>query len=97
MRPAAWIAGGTGVVAVGVASYFGVRAVQAKSDSPTDPARNFARTEGDASTGLFIAGGTLVAASVALWVLAPSSHAKPAAGRVVPRFGPGWFAVEGSF
>jgi tetratricopeptide (TPR) repeat protein len=60
-------------------------------------ARQSAYDAAAASTALFIAGGVLAAAGVALVIAAPSRSAKPAVTGVALRLGPGGFALEGAF
>jgi hypothetical protein len=84
-RPAAWIAGGVGIAALGVGTYFGVSAITKSSDakskcSPSlcvDPAA--VRENGDAKTAATVsdvaigAGLAAVAAGVYLFLSAPSA------------------------
>jgi hypothetical protein len=72
-------------VGLGLGTYFGLTASSknnaAAANCPTDTTCNFtgataendAKTNATASTISFIAGGTLVAAGVVLWLLAPSA------------------------
>ena len=76
LRVASYAAMGLGLVAAGVGTYFGVKAIEGKSaagcagDVCTGPGaatRNDAIGDGNVSTGVFVASGALVATGVALW------------------------------
>jgi hypothetical protein len=61
---------------------------------------NQSRTFGNVSTGMFIAGGAVAAAGIALTIIAPggsSSAAKSARARVVPWIGAGQAGIAGTF
>jgi hypothetical protein len=109
-RAIALIAGGAGVAALGVGAYFGVDARSKNDESyaqgcngdecPAKAAatRRDALSAANASTVCVVAGGVLVAAGVALWIVAPS-HARPNRVGVVPvALGPGGgVAIEGAW
>jgi len=87
LRSVALVAGGAGLVGIGIGSVLGLEAIAAKGQPAgvCDPAcdahansRNAALGEGDASTVAFIAGGALVAAGVVLWLAAPSGRSSGA-------------------
>jgi hypothetical protein len=106
-RVAGAAVGGAGLVALGLGSFFGVRALQNKSDSnagPCDAAtnrctaagvalRDQAFTASYASTGFFVAGGAALVTGVVL--LVAGARAPSAAARLV--VGPGSLGVAGSF
>jgi hypothetical protein len=84
------VTAGVGVLAIGAGALFGVRA-QTKLDesnrtgcagdrcSPEGAEiRSEARTAGDASTGLFIAGGALAVGGIVMWIVAPEPKATSA-------------------
>ena len=112
------ITGGVGVVLVGVGGYFGISAIGKNTDSNAQGCnestnvctgngtrlRRDAIDTGNTSTGLFVVGGLLTAAGIAMFVLAkptPSSAAgksRPsvaAAPSIAPRAA--GFALSGSF
>ena len=82
---------GVGILALGLATYFGVEARARNDDSygagcvgRSCPSAGYALrmdalTDGRASTALFVAGGALVAAGVVTWVVAPRSSSRAAA------------------
>jgi hypothetical protein len=95
-----WIAGGVGVVALGVGSVFGVMAISDKSNAHCDASNacdggplSDARNASTVSTIGVIAGGVLVAGGLTLILVAPkASHAPDAAVgllRLAPMVGPG--------
>jgi hypothetical protein len=90
-RIAGVAAGGVGLAAIGVGSYFGVRAIQKKNESNDghcragdfcDPIgielRKDGLTAGTASTALFIAGGVTLAGGVVLFATAPRNPERKA-------------------
>jgi tetratricopeptide (TPR) repeat protein len=94
LRPVAIVAGGVGVVGIGIGSVLGLEAIAAKGQpagvcdltcNAQANARNAALREGDASTVAFIAGGALVAAGVVMWLVAPSGRSSGA--------GAGWWVA----
>jgi len=81
-RTIAAILGGTSVVALGIGTYFGLHSLVLKNDADGCPGcaevpdlRARAWAEGDRATGMFIAGGVLLAGAAIVWLTAPSSHA----------------------
>ncbi len=97
------VAGGIGVVGLGVGSAFGLIAMSKKNDAQNacpdlckDPsgvsAWSDAKSAGNVSTVAFIVGGVAVAAGAVLWLTAPSSTPGPS-GRV--GLGPGVLQVAG--
>lgn len=96
LRTIGLVTGGVGVVAVGLGSYFGLRASSLNERSKDDcdgnacgPAgkadRNDARSAGNVSTVAFIAGGALLATGVTLFVIgAPEERAPGVAVRGSP-------------
>jgi hypothetical protein len=97
-------------VAVGLGSFFGLRALQRRNESndgPCDAATNRCTAGGVAlrdqafsasyaSTALFVTGGAALVTGVALFATAPSSPPPPAASaRLV--VGPGSLGLAGSF
>jgi hypothetical protein len=100
-RTIAWIAGGLGVVGMGIGSYFGLRAMSKKNDygkhvgadgacldRECETLSREAHSAGNASTIGFVAGGALVATGVVLWLTAPSGKGKEARPGVLPVAGP---------
>jgi hypothetical protein len=89
LRVAALVTAGAGVIALGVGSALGLEAMSQKSDAhcagTTCPDATSAATLQDAksqaswATASFVAGGTLLAAGVTLWILAPRGDATRAA------------------
>ncbi|MGD0527039.1 MAG: hypothetical protein ABSE49_17980 [Polyangiaceae bacterium] len=94
-----WIAGGVGVVALGVGSVFGAMAISDKNNAHCDATNacdagplSSARSASTVSTIGVIAGGVLVAGGLTLVLVAPkASHPPDAVGllRVAPLVGPG--------
>jgi hypothetical protein len=83
-RSVGFVLGGAGVVALGIGAYFGVRAWQ-KNDESSDHCdgdrcfsqtgvdlRDEARSAGNSSTVLSVAGGALLASGVTLVLLSPA-------------------------
>jgi hypothetical protein len=113
-RTVGLVTAGVGVVGVGIGAVFGFLAKQKYDDSNAQPGgcdaqsncppsaaatRNDARTSGNVSTVLFIAGGALTAGGLAIWLLAPkaaSSSASLAAAPVVGAQGAG-LSIRGAF
>ena len=106
-RPAAFVAGGLGLVGVGLGVAFGLTAVAKKDESNTDnhcteadicdpigiESRSDARSAGNVSTAMFIAGGVALAGGVVLFVTAPSAKEEaPRTGRGRPLDPPSWNA-----
>lgn len=87
-RVLALAAGGVGVVALGVGTFFGLSAISSSDDAkphcelprPCDDTghalRDDARSQADISTVSFIAGGVLVVGAAVLWFVLPSSSAR---------------------
>jgi hypothetical protein len=99
-RTLAWVAGGLGVVGIGVGSYFGLRAKSKKNDYQSHQAPNGAcldmdcqtlsqdaHSAGNVSTVAFLAGGALVATGVVLWFTAPSGTGNEGRAKLVPLVG----------
>jgi hypothetical protein len=100
------VAGGIGVVGLGLGTAFGVMAISQKSDAQNTCAGsqcatldgvnkwNKAGSTGNVSTIGFVIGGVGVAGAAALWVTAPGSRggAGPQVG-----FGPGALQVKGTW
>jgi hypothetical protein len=95
-RKIALVTGAGGLVAIGVASFFGLRAKskndEAREHCPASPAcvdaegpalTDSARSAATASTVLFVGGGVLVASALVLWFTAPSSRPGAAAARAM--------------
>ena len=89
-RILALVAGGAGVVGLGLGSFFGLRSISKHSDyaslcsgdvcAPSaGPLHDDAVAAGNASTVAFVVGGALVAGGVLLWFTAPKAGS-PAAG-----------------
>ena len=84
------VAGGVGIIGLGVGAIFGVLAISQNSNSKTDPPvqalsdYNAANTSATLSDVGFIAGGVLVAGAAVLWFTAPSG----AQVQVAPTAGP---------
>ena len=106
-RVLALVAGGAGIVGVGVGAVFGVvsmskhneaeescasRGGQYVCDQAGFDAADAAIGAGNISTIGFIAGGVLLAAGAVLWITAPSSQEAPRVG-----VGPGRVLVRGAF
>lgn len=105
LRTWAYVAGGVGLVSVGVGSYFGLRAISKNGESEDDcsgnvcgeagsRSRNDARSAGTVSTFAFVAGGALLATGVTLFLIGKPNQERPAA-RV--RVGAAHLLVEGKF
>jgi hypothetical protein len=109
MRIGGLVAGGLGLVGVGLGSYFGITANNAwnssKSECSTASCPSHAQAivdhdsavnNGLASTISFAAGGALLATGVLLFVLAPSGEKTERAGvlSIVPAVGPGTAGVS---
>jgi hypothetical protein len=88
VRAAAYVAGGLGVVALGVGVVSGVRALHASSgadghcdgdvcDAVGASARRDEVSAANVATGGFVAGGALLATAAALRVLSPSESERP--------------------
>jgi hypothetical protein len=100
-----------GVVGLAVGSVFGVLAISKKNDSnanehcdASDACDSIGKSlradsihAGNVSTGLFVAGGVLVAGGIVLMVTAPSGGKGPDAGRPAAAlaFGPGSLSLRG--
>jgi hypothetical protein len=110
LRTSSFVAGGVGAGALVTGAVLGGMAISkahsVNSACPRSPCRDSAAVSenstagafADASTGLFIAGGTLFAAGVVMFILAPSRHQETAAGVTLrPVVGPASFGVTGSF
>lgn len=112
LRIAGIVGGVLGIGALAAGGAMGAVAIGKKNDSTTNecPAdgkgctgkaaslRLEAIDAANASTGLFIAGGVLLAAGVVLFVVAPSrSLAKPAGAEASLLLSPNGFMVKGSF
>lgn len=104
-------AGGAGLIALGVGTAMGGIAASKNDESfnlgcvkgsgcPAGPATDARRAAYDAatlSTALFIGGGVLAAAGVAVVIAVPSRSAKPAVTGVAFRIGPTGIVFEGAF
>jgi hypothetical protein len=102
----ALVAGGLGVVGVGVGTAFGVITMSKKSDAQNACAGSTCTTmdgsskwsdaasAGNVSTIGFVAGGVALAGAAVLWFTAPSPNA---AGRTQVGFGPGGVEVKGTW
>lgn len=101
-KPAAFVAGGVGVVAIGVSTALVLSARSLMSDSEAhcvanacDPTgidlRDRAVARGNVATAFFVVGAVAIAGGAVLYLTAPSSNA--------PRVGlrPGFLTLEGSF
>ena len=100
------VAGGAGVVALGLGTFFGLRAIGENRDSNNSgcdgdtcsaaakQTRLDARSAGNVSTISFVAGGTLLAGGAALYFLG-ASHAASQTGRIqaLPAVGKNELAV----
>jgi len=108
LRSASYIAGGLGVVGVGVGTFFGLSALSKNSASNADCAgadcndtgyakRNSARNAGTVSTIAFIAGGVALGAGVVLF-LSSTPNKEPGALRVSASAAPGgaWLSFGGA-
>lgn len=107
-RTAGLVAGGLGIVGVGIGSFFGLRAIQKNDDASkscsgstcttqagvdqTNDALNAARI----SNVAFIAGGALLAGGVVLYLTAPKQQ-EVAEVRVAPTVGGAQLSFGGSF
>jgi hypothetical protein len=109
MRIGGLVAGGVGLVGIGLGTYFGVTASSAwnnsKSECSTTSCPNHAQAvvdhdsaanNGLASTISFAAGGALLASGILLFVLAPSGDKKERAGAlsITPSIAPGATGVS---
>lgn len=96
-RAMALVAGGLGVVGIGVGSYFGLRAKSKKDDYQSHRGSDGAcldmecqtlsqdaRSAGNVSTAAFVAGGALVATGAVLWLTAPSGRTKEGSAKLLP-------------
>jgi hypothetical protein len=88
LRTLGWIAGGAGVVGLGLGAVFGLVAigdkngVKCNADDVCPPGSlGGARTAATVSTVGFVAGGVLLAGGAALVLLGPSSHPQGTGGR----------------
>jgi hypothetical protein len=103
---------GGGIVTVGIAAVLGGLAIDKKSaseqDGHCDPQavcddaglalRNYGRAMGDVSTGLFVAGGALLAGGVVLYLTAPKGQDKaPEKPSVAAFVGAGTLGVRGTW
>jgi serine/threonine-protein kinase len=99
LRRAAYVAGGFGIVALGIGSYFGWKAIDARSTSASHCVGNICDhdgvvqrqdgiTAGNTATALFVVGGLLVGTGVAFWI-ASSPKQSPTAIRIAPTVGVG--------
>jgi hypothetical protein len=92
-RTVALIAGGLGIVGLGVGSYFGLRAISKKNDYESqqgpggeclnetcETTSHDAYTAGTISTIAFVAGGALLGTGAVLWLTAPSGPEGEASG-----------------
>jgi hypothetical protein len=82
LRVVSYVALGLGVVGIGFGSYFGVEAIQGKNvpgcsgdscNGTGTQLRNSALGDGNVSTGLFVAGGALLAAGGVMWFVSRPS------------------------
>jgi hypothetical protein len=109
LRPIGIATGAAGIVALGVSTYFAVRAASKNSDSKTDCLGDVCGTTGrqqrldalsaaNVSTVMFVVGAVLAAGGVTLFVLGKPTESKPtiAAVPTVDKQGAG-FALSGSF
>jgi hypothetical protein len=96
-RTLSLVAGGLGVVGVGVGSYFGLRARSKRNDYEShrgsdgacldmdcQTLSHDAHSAGNVSTAAFAASGALLAAGVVLWLTAPHGTRKETSARIVP-------------
>jgi hypothetical protein len=109
-KTSALIAAGLGVAAVGIGSYFGLRAFSKWSDARSEcgggcgpgdaalSAKSDAQTAATISTITFAAGGAALAGAVVLWLTAPKGVGPGSAFRATPIFGANvaGLAVSGS-
>ncbi len=105
-RVAGWVVAGGGVLALGVGSVFGVRAITKKSERDDDCAGGCTQAGLDAdaagrSAGLvasvaMLAGAATTVTGLALVLTAPAASSRPAAALRVHVFGPS-AALSGSF
>ncbi len=97
-KPAALVAGGLGVVGIGIGSYFGLRSISKHGDASSHcdastcdaqglDANKDAVSSGTVSTVMFVVGGALLATGITLWLTAPGA-ARPSALRLAPQVGP---------
>jgi hypothetical protein len=109
-RIAAVVAGGVGVVAIGVGAFFGIRAMSKQSESEethcrVEPSttcdaeglaiRDDGRTAGTISTVFFVVGAVGAGAGVTLWLTAPKDG-QPGT-RTALRATPGGLVLAGSY
>jgi hypothetical protein len=93
LRVAALVSGGVGLLALGGAGYFALRASKKRDDSNVhgcDPSnacdepglteRSEARTLGDVATALLVVGSVALAAGATMWLVAPSSKSAQTTG-----------------
>jgi len=90
---------GSGVVAAGIGTYFGIRAFQLGGDARAGGASaqqsaNDSHTDGDISTVAFVAAGALAAGGVLIWLTAPRA---PVAVSVMPSPRAPGLLVSGTF
>jgi hypothetical protein len=98
-RPAGWIAGGAGVVVLGIGAYFGASAISKSNDAKSQCTPSLCTNgaavneNNDAKTAATISDVTIgvglaaVAAGAYLLLTAPASPSAPAASRVTPVVG----------
>lgn len=104
-RTLAFVAGGAGIVGLGLGTFFGLQASSKWSDAKSEctdgthgcsaaalDLRASARAQANASTVAFVAGGVLLTAGVVLYLTAPSNDAQ-----VAVALGPSSAFVKGSF
>jgi hypothetical protein len=97
-RGGALVAGGVGVVAMGVGTVFGITAMSKHSSGQDADAG----TPADAASWAFGIGGACLAAGLVLWIWNPGDHAdggEKTVVRLAPSFGPdrAGIALGGSF
>lgn len=88
LRPVAYVAGGLGILGLGIGTFFGVRALQSASDTSGHcdgdvcdatgvAARHDEQLSGNAATIALVSGATLLTGGAALRVLTPSPAERP--------------------
>ena len=107
-RIGALVAGGVGVIGVGLGSFFGVRAMSQKSEAEkvcpgdcrtSEDAEKWsdAKTSGNVSTAAFIIGGVGLVGGVVLWMTAKPPNAEQAAVNVRLSVGVGSLQLRGAW